>query len=100
MPRKKKEYEQSPAEASAEASELDGEKAKEMRLAAEKAMRCVFELASDEGIENKLKFEIYKWICEMYFGKPQASSAKSDSGEQNLVLSFEGDLEKWSREHR
>ena len=68
-----------------------------MRLAAEKALRCVFDLASDEAIENKLKFEIYKWICEMYFGKPQASSQKSDHGEQNLVLSFEGELEKWSR---
>lgn len=97
MPRKKKACNEMPAEASEDAIELESSKAKEMRLAAEKAMRCVFELACNDGIDNKLKFEIYKWICEMYFGKPQTASAKSDSCEQNLVLSFEGELEKWSR---
>ena len=97
LPRKKKACDEIPSESLDEVSELEGKKAREMRLAAEKAMRCVIDLACNEGIDNKLKFEIYKWICEMYFGKPQASSVKSESGEQNLVLSFEGELEKWSR---
>ncbi len=65
-------------------------------LAAQQALKSVFELADDSSIDNKLKFEIYKWICEMHFGKP-TNSSKADHGEQSLILSFEGELDKWSK---
>ena len=52
--------------------------------------------ALDRIIEiTKARIDAYKWLCEMYYGKPQSSHAEPD-GERVLHLSFEGDLDKWS----
>ena len=62
---------------------------------AERALSEIIELAESDRTDAKQKFEIYKWICEMHFGKPGAGHAEQ-SGDKSFVLSFEGELDKWS----
>lgn len=70
--------------------------ADKLKKCAERALGEIVELAESDGTDTKQKFEIYKWICEMHFGKP--GSGKSEpSGDKALVLSFEGELDKWSK---
>ncbi len=65
--------------------------------AAVNALEQILKLAESDSTDSKTKYDIYKWICEMHFGKPTSSSPKADSGEKNLVLAFTGELDKWSK---
>lgn len=70
--------------------------ADKLKKCAERALSEIVELAESDRTDAKQKFEIYKWICEMHFGKP--GSGKSEPvGDKSLVLSFEGELDKWSK---
>lgn len=66
-----------------------------LRESAVRALGEIIELAGGDSADTKQKFEIYKWICEMHFGKPGTARADSQ-GERCFQLSFEGELEKWT----
>ena len=68
-----------------------------LKSAANKALSEIIEIAESDSTDTKTRFDIYKWICEMHFGKPSSGSSKNDSGEHSLTLSFKGELDKWSQ---
>ena len=73
-----------------------GEKEREkLKRSATSALDRIIEIAESESTETKARIDAYKWLCEMYYGKPQSAHTESD-GERVLHLSFEGDLDKWS----
>lgn len=85
------------AQADAIASEDEGlVDANKLREAAMHSLARMIALAESDNVDDKLKFEICKWICEMHFGKPSSASQRCEGGERSLVLTFEGELEKWS----
>lgn len=67
-----------------------------LKSAANKALSEIIGIAESDTTDLKTKFDIYKWICEMHFGKPSSGSSKNDQGEHSLTLSFMGELDKWS----
>ena len=73
-----------------------GEKEREkLKSSAVSALERIIEIAESESTDTKARIDAYKWLCEMYYGKPQ-SSHNEPEGERVLHLSFEGDLDKWS----
>ena len=85
------------AQADAIASEDEGLiDANKLREAAMCSLARMIALAESDEVHDKLKFEIYKWICQMHFGKPSSASQRCEGGERSLILTFEGELEKWS----
>lgn len=68
-----------------------------LKDAAVRALGKILELAESDISDIKLKYDICKWICEMHFGKPGSALQKSDGSNMPLVLSFKGELEKWSK---
>ncbi len=73
-----------------------GEKEREkLKVSAVSALERIIEIAESESTDTKARIDAYKWLCEMYYGKPQSSHAEPE-GERVLHLSFEGDLDKWS----
>ena len=73
-----------------------GEKEREkLKLSATSALDRIIEIAESESTDTKARIDAYKWLCEMYYGKPQSAHSEPE-GERVLHLSFEGDLDKWS----
>ena len=73
-----------------------GEKEREkLKVSAVSALERIIEIAESESTDTKARIDAYKWLCEMYYGKPQSSHTEPES-ERVLHLSFEGDLDKWS----
>lgn len=68
-----------------------------LKNAAVNALEQILNLARSDSTDSKTKYDIYKWLCEMHFGKPSSTASKSDNVEKALVLSFAGDLDKWSK---
>ena len=68
-----------------------------LKSAALDALDELLYLAKSETTDFKTKYDIYKWLCEMYFGKPTSTSQKADSSDKSLVLAFTGELDKWSK---
>ena len=55
------------------------------------------QIADDESTPQKLRADIWKWFAEMEFGKPTSKSGTETDGAESAEISFEGDLEAWSR---
>ncbi len=68
-----------------------------LKSAAIDALEELLRLAKSETTDSKTKYDVYKWLCEMYFGKPTSTSQKSDSSEKSFLLAFTGELDKWSK---
>ena len=78
------------------ATPAPGEKEREkLKLSATSALDRIIEIAESESTDTKARIDAYKWLCEMYYGKPQSAHSEPES-ERMLHLSFEGDLDKWS----
>ena len=73
-------------------SEKEREK---LKASARSALERIIEIAESDSTDTKARIDAYKWLCEMYYGKPHSSHSESE-GERVLHLSFEGDLDKWS----
>ena len=67
-----------------------------LKKSALNAIDKIIEIAESGDTDMKLRVDAYKWICEMYFGKPQNAGKNEPESEKLLHLSFEGDLDKWS----
>ena len=77
-------------------SATPGEKEREkLKSSAVSALDRIIEIAESKSTDTKARIDAYKWLCEMYYGKPQSSHTEPE-GERVLHLSFEGDLDKWS----
>lgn len=72
-----------------------GEDTKMLRDAAINALKELKRLIQSDGIDVKSKIDMLKWICEMHFGKPGAAKTETKS-DGVTVISFDGELEKWS----
>lgn len=57
------------------------------------ALKQLMILSASDDLEPKLKCDVCKWLCEMYFGKQHGAAGTSDN---RITLAFEGELEKWS----
>lgn len=61
------------------------------------ALRKMRQMANDPETAEKNRIDIYKWMAEMYLGKPSGRSGReSDEAVSAVSVRFEGELEEWS----
>lgn len=65
-----------------------------LKKSADEAFAKILEFAADESVGEKTRLDLYKWICEMYYGKP--GSGRAPEGGGIIRTKFEGELDKWS----
>lgn len=76
-------------------AEVGDKEREKLKKSATSALERIIEIAESDSTDTKVRVDAYKWICEMYYGKPPSSHTEAE-GERVLHLSFEGDLDKWS----
>ena len=72
----------------------DGEKLL-ARLGLE-ALRKMRRMANNEETAEKNRIDIYKWMAEMYLGKPGSRVSREPEEEGPVRIRFDGELEEWS----
>lgn len=63
---------------------------------AEKAPEELVKIARGKKCPSSVRAQIWMWLAEMVYGKPKTGVDLDASTTAMSVISFEGDLEKWS----
>ena len=60
------------------------------------ALKKMRRLANDPETAEKNRIDIYKWMAEMYLGKPGSRVGRMEEEGEPVTVRFDGELEAWS----